>query len=70
MNALRPGSCAAPNTSSMAFKQMENINMFLRAAGAQGVKGDDLFQTVALYEGSNMSQVLITLSAVKRLSGH
>ena len=36
---------------------MENINNFLAAAGAYGVKSEDLFQTVALYEGSNMTQV-------------
>ena len=48
--------------------QMENITNFLDFARAQGVRSDDLFQTVALYEAENMSQVLQTLSNLKRIS--
>lgn len=68
MNALLPGSVKSINPSSLAFKQMENINNFLIAAQAYGVRSEDLFQTVSLYEGSNMTQVLQALDNVMRLS--
>jgi hypothetical protein len=35
---------------------MENINNFLEFARVMGVRPDDLFQTAALYEGTNMTQ--------------
>lgn len=35
----------------MAFKQMEKISQFLRAAEAYGVITTDIFQTVDLWEG-------------------
>lgn len=42
-------------------KEMENIGMFLKAAEDYGVKKIDLFQTVCLYEKTNMPQVQATL---------
>ncbi|EDQ90254.1 uncharacterized protein MONBRDRAFT_3432, partial [Monosiga brevicollis MX1] len=56
-NAIQPGAIAKVNKSSLAFKQMENINQFVDFARSKGVRSDDLFQTVDLYEGSNMVQV-------------
>lgn len=35
----------------MAFKQMEQISQFLKAAEAYGVSKTDMFQTVDLWEG-------------------
>jgi len=46
------------NESEAPFKKMENINNFLKAIEAYGVPKTGLFQTVDLYEGRNMSQVL------------
>jgi len=40
---------------------MENIAKFLKAIEVYGVDKQDLFQTVDLYEGQNMAQVLTTL---------
>lgn len=37
--------------TQMAFKQMEKISQFLRAAEAYGVITTDIFQTVDLWEG-------------------
>lgn len=37
--------------SAMAFKQMEQISQFLKAAEAYGVSKTDMFQTVDLWEG-------------------
>eukprot|EP00055_Hartaetosiga_balthica_P018627 m.134947 g.134947 ORF g.134947 m.134947 type:complete len:308 (+) comp9790_c0_seq1:168-1091(+) len=67
VNALKPGSVARINDSKMAFKQMENINNFLEACKGFGVRTNDLFQTVALYEAENMVQVLQTIDNLKRI---
>lgn len=43
-------------TSSMAFKQMEQISQFLKAAETYGVSKTDMFQTVDLWEGQSALQ--------------
>ncbi|XP_078484163.1 transgelin-2-like [Ciona intestinalis] len=67
MNVLQDGSCK-PNQPYMGTvqamkrnKEMENIGMFLSAAATYGVKSEDQFQTVDLYEGGNLGQVQSTL---------
>lgn len=46
---------------------MENINYFLTAATEKlDVEKSELFQTVDLYEGTNMTQVLWGITAVAR----
>ncbi|XP_030648634.1 transgelin-3a [Chanos chanos] len=52
-----------PDTK-MAFKQMEKISQFLQAAEAYGVTRTDIFQTVDLWEGKDMSAVQRTLAAL------
>lgn len=47
-----------PNTLTAPFKQMENIQVFLNFCENYGVPKTGLFQTVDLYEGRNMAQVL------------
>ncbi|KAI1722170.1 calponin homology (CH) domain-containing protein [Ditylenchus destructor] len=66
-NALSPGSVKKVNTSSMAFKKMENISFFLNFAG-QYVDKSELFQTVDLYEKQDPNAVLVCLSALARKS--
>ena len=39
----------------MAFKQMEQISQFLKAAEIYGVRTTDIFQTVDLWEGKQPS---------------
>ena len=39
----------------MAFKQMEQISQFLKAAEIYGVRTTDIFQTVDLWEGKQLS---------------
>ncbi|KAL5019693.1 hypothetical protein ScPMuIL_002585 [Solemya velum] len=51
-------------TMSAPFKQMENIEIFLKGAEAFGVQNTSLFQTVDLYEGRNMAMVLNTILQV------
>ena len=68
MNTIQPGSVPPTKKSSMPFKQMESINLFLIAAEKYGIKKTDLFVTLDLYEGNNPSQVVSTLRALDRLS--
>lgn len=42
----------------MAFKQMEQISLFLKAAESYGVKKPDMFQTVDLFEGEKTRVLL------------
>lgn len=69
MNMLR-GCVGKPvykiNTSKMAFKQMENIGNFLSGCEEFGMAKTDLFQTVSLYEGTNIPQVVDTIHALGR----
>ena len=58
INAIKPGSVKKINENKMTFKEMENINCFLSACEEIGVKKVDLFQTVDLYEGQNIPQVI------------
>lgn len=44
--------------AATSYKQMENIQMFLKFCDAYGVPKGAQFQTVDLYEGRNLAQVL------------
>lgn len=58
INALQPEAVKKVHIgTSMAFKQMENINSFLMAIEQYGVPTSDSFQTVDLYEAKHMGQV-------------
>lgn len=55
INSLYPkgqGPVAKIQSSPMAFKQMEQISQFLRAAEHYGILATDIFQTVDLWEGT------------------
>lgn len=54
------------NQSKMAFKMMENIGKFLDFCDTLGVPKTDTFQTVDLYEGQNIPQVISGLHALAR----
>lgn len=69
LNKLSEETGGAPlikkiNAQKMAFKQMENIEQFLKGCITFGLKAGDCFQTADLYEAQNMSQVLQTIYAV------
>ncbi|XP_041656641.1 transgelin-like [Cheilinus undulatus] len=55
-------------SSAMAFKQMEQISLFLQAAEKYGVTKTDMFQTVDLYEGKDLAAVQRTLMALGNLA--
>merc|ERR1712151_1486489 len=61
-NAIKPGAVKKPNTSSLAFKQMENIKFFTDAAREMGVPESSMFGTPDLYEEKHMGVVVTALS--------
>ncbi|OAG32859.1 hypothetical protein NEIG_01738 [Nematocida sp. ERTm5] len=67
INAFIPNKCKAKQ-SSIVFKKMENIDMFLRAAKEIGVLDSELFQTVDLVQEDrrNPKQVAICLYSLSR----
>lgn len=73
INAINQAAGKPPikgNTSKMAFKQMENIGKFLQGCEDLGLNKIDLFQTVALYEGTNIPQVVDGIHALGRRVSH
>ncbi len=64
MNRIKPGA-VKPHASRLAFKQMENIGMFLQACRAYGLADTELFVTIDLFEGTHIKQVLSCLSALR-----
>ncbi|KAJ1659926.1 Protein kinase of the Mitotic Exit Network [Dispira simplex] len=67
INTLRPGTIKQIAMKDIPFAQMENISSFLHAAQELGVPGSDLFQTVDLYEGKNISRVVSTILSISRI---
>ncbi|NP_001040372.1 myophilin [Bombyx mandarina] len=68
-NNIHPNMIKKINTSSMAFKCMENINAFLEAARQLGVPAQETFQTVDLWERQNLNSVVICLQSLGRKAG-
>jgi len=66
VNTLIPGSVKKVNTSTMAFKCMENINNFLAVAVSIGVPSQETFQSVDLWERQNLNSVVICLQSLGR----
>jgi hypothetical protein len=66
VNELKPNSVPKINTSTMAFKCMENIDKFLAASKSMGVPDHEQFQTVDLWERQNLNSVVICLQSLGR----
>jgi len=58
VNAIKPGIVKKVNTSSLPFKQMENITYFMNAARDLGVPESAMFGTPDLYEEKNIGSVV------------
>jgi len=69
VNQFKDGSVRKVNTSTMAFKCMENINNFLSAVTELGVPKQEQFQTVDLWERQNLTSVVICLQSLGRKAG-
>ena len=61
VNAVEPGMIKKINSSTLAFKQMENISMFLRAAKEIGVPEGGVCDTADLYQSNDIGRVIQTL---------
>ncbi len=68
INEISPGSVAAKflKPTTMPFKQMETIGMFLDAVKKYGVSEKDAFVTLDLFEANDLAQVISTLFALDR----
>ena len=66
MNKIKPGFIPHIQTSTMPFKQMENVSNFVRACRSIGVAEFDLFETVDLYNQKNLGQVIQCIHALGR----
>ena len=66
MNALQPGSVEKMSKERSRIAMMENISKFLEACTAYGLQKADQFHTAALFERTNMTQVVYTLHALGR----
>jgi len=66
VNEIKAGSVKKINTSTMAFKCMENINNFLAVATTLGVPSQEQFQTVSLWERQALNSVVICLQTLGR----
>lgn len=68
VNSIKPDSIPDKkiNQSKMAFKCMENINLFLEHARQMGVPAQETFQTVDLWEKQNLLSVAICLQSLAR----
>jgi len=63
LNCIKPG-CIKANTSTMPFKQMENVSNYLKVSRALGVKQHDCFETVDLYEQKDLLIVALQIHAL------
>merc|ERR1712038_1070342 len=66
VNVISPNIVKKIHTSKMAFKMMENINSFLDGCVHIGCVKFDLFQSIDLYEGQNIYQVINGIMALAR----
>nr|XP_057942972.1 transgelin-like [Doryrhamphus excisus] len=70
INSLHSGTKPIKNikSSGMAFTQMEQISIFLKAAENYGVTKTDTFQTVDLFDNKDLAAVQRTLAALGSLA--
>ena len=59
INKLMPDRIKKINTGNLAFKLMENIEMFTNACKDYGLLDAETFQTVDLWDGQNIHQVCV-----------
>eukprot|EP00052_Salpingoeca_macrocollata_P025034 m.226652 g.226652 ORF g.226652 m.226652 type:complete len:629 (+) comp22362_c1_seq6:89-1975(+) len=66
VNKIKPGLIPKYHKGTkLAFKQMENIGLFLNACKAYGLVGTQLFITIDLFEAQNVKAVVSCLSALR-----
>lgn len=68
-NCVKPGSISENKLKTapkLPFKKMELIGMFLDALKKYGLRENELFQTVDLYEQVNLPQVILCIESIGR----
>jgi len=70
LNKIQPGTVKKINTSTMPFKQMENVAAYIEGSRKLGVPDEYNFVTVDLFEGKNLAQVVENIRTLKRITGH
>jgi len=68
INEIVPGAIKKINTMNAPFKQRENIEMYLKACSAYGLKEQDLFQVNDLYEAKNLYMIVDNLYSLGGMS--
>jgi hypothetical protein len=68
VNALRPDTITNVNKYNAAFRQMQNIDNFLKVAEKLGVPDQDRFRTEDLFYGNNFPKVLLTLVSLSHVA--
>jgi len=66
LNKIRPDTIRKVNNYTAPFRQMENIDNFLKVAEALGVDPEHKFFTEDLFYGNNHAKVILTLVALAR----
>ena len=61
-----PDKIKKMHTGTLAFKLMENIELFTKACKEYGLSDAETFQTVDLWDGENMHQVCICVQSLGR----
>lgn len=64
LNRIKPHTVQKINTLSSPFKERENIENYIKGCKELGMKEVDLFVTVDLYEGQNMTLVVDNIQSL------
>eukprot|EP00004_Rigifila_ramosa_P002938 TRINITY_DN1301_c0_g1_i3.p2 TRINITY_DN1301_c0_g1~~TRINITY_DN1301_c0_g1_i3.p2 ORF type:complete len:186 (-),score=43.31 TRINITY_DN1301_c0_g1_i3:24-581(-) len=64
INVLVPGKIPKIHSGDIAFKHIENLQIFIRSCKDLGIPGTDLFQPEDLYENKNFNQVVYTIHSL------
>ncbi|KAI8070806.1 kinase-like domain-containing protein [Gongronella butleri] len=68
VNCIKPNTIATIGRKNTPFVKMANISLFLQGAEDVGLQKSQLFQTVDLYEGKDMTAVINTILTLARVS--
>ena len=71
-SAIQPGKIAPKHliqvTLTTPFKQLDNINMYLNAVRKYGIREEDMFVSLDLYEANDLTQVISNIYALDRIA--